>query len=100
MTAGRLLEIALGFVVPTAAVIWGLWVLWRAFRPGDVKMPSPVVDGIIGFLLICVFVVLIVLAWELFRAWRYPRAVQSRRPPISTSALPFERRAGSRAPAA
>ena len=52
MTAGRLLEIALGFVVPTAAVIWGLWVLWRAFRPGDVKMPSPVVDGIIGFLLI------------------------------------------------
>jgi len=84
MTAARLLEIAVGFVLPTAAVLWGLRILWRSFRPGDVTMPSPVLDGIVGFLLICVFVVLIVVAWELFRTWRYPRA-DSRRPAASTS---------------
>ena len=100
MTAGRLLEIGVGFVLPTAAVLWGIWVLWRSFRPGDVKMPTPVLDGIVGFLLICVFVVLIVLAWELFRAWRYPRGAQSRVPRISTNALPLERKAGRSASAA
>jgi chromate transport protein ChrA len=90
MMAGRLLEIAVGFVLPTAAVIWGLWILWRSFRPGDVKMPSPVIDGIVGFLLICVFIVLVVLAWELFRTWRYPRGAFAPRPTSAASARPAE----------
>ena len=98
MTAGRLVEIAVGFVLPTAAVLWGLRVVWRSFRPGDVGMPAPVFDGIVGFLMICVFVVLIILAWELFRTWRFPRA-NSRRPATSTSALPLGRNPDSRVPA-
>ncbi|HEY7111400.1 MAG TPA: hypothetical protein VIA45_00590 [Thermoanaerobaculia bacterium] len=86
MTAGRLIEITMGFVIPTAAVIWGVWLVWRAFRPGDIRQPSPVFDGIVGFLLICLFVVLVVLGWELFKTWRPGRPAR----PAATRAAAIE----------
>ncbi len=72
MSTARWLEVVVGFVVPTAAVIWGVWILWRGFRPGGFRRPSGWLAGVIGFLLTCVLVILIVLAWELFKVWRGP----------------------------
>ena len=90
MTLARLLEVLVGFVIPTAVVIWGVWVLWRAFLPGDVRQPSPVFDGIVGFLLICVFVVLVVLAWELFKMWRPGRPASPLGPQSAAIERPLE----------
>jgi hypothetical protein len=58
-----------GFVIPTAAVVWGIWTLWRWSSPGG-KRPAVFATGIIEFVLICVLVVLIILGWELFKTWR------------------------------
>jgi hypothetical protein len=72
VTAGHWVETVIGFVIPTAAVVWGVWILWRGFRPGAIRRPTGVLAGVIGFVLTCVLVILIVLAWELFKAWRRP----------------------------
>ena len=69
MTA-RWVEAAFGFVVPTAAVLWGVWLLWHWFRPPAVKRPPSFVTAVVGFLLVCVLVILIVVAWEMFQTWR------------------------------
>jgi len=58
---------------PTAALIWILWRLWRAWNPGGIRRPEGFLAGIAEFLLVCVFVILVVLAWELFKTWRQPQ---------------------------
>ena len=72
MSASEWLETLIGFVIPTAAVIWGVYVLWQSVRPG--RLPSGMVGGVVGFVLVCVLVVLVVLGWELFKAWGRPSA--------------------------
>lgn len=78
MTASEWGETLVGFVIPTAVVIWGILILWRWSRPG-IKQPGGWVGGIIEFVLTCVFVILIILAWELFKTWK--RQVHSPLPP-------------------
>ncbi len=72
MTAARWFEVAIGFVIPTATVVWILWSLWRWFNPGAIRPPERFLAGITEFLLLCVFVILVILAWELFKTWRQP----------------------------
>lgn len=71
MTAGQWVEALVGFVLPTAVVLWVVWMLWEWFRPA-MKQPTGLSAGTIGFVLICVLVVVIVLAWEMFKTWRRP----------------------------
>ena len=70
MTASEWIETLVGFVIPTAAVIWGVYTLWESIRPG--RLPSGMVGGVVGFVLVCILVVLVVLGWEVFKAWRRP----------------------------
>ena len=72
MNASQWLETLVGFVIPTAAVIWGVYALWLSVRPG--RLPSGMVGGVVGFVLVGVLVVLVVLGWELFKAWQRPAA--------------------------
>jgi len=94
MTVKQWLEIAMGFVVPTGAVVWGVWILWRWFRPGTVRVPSRWLDAVIGFLLACILVMLIVLAWELFKSWRRPRGQRPAR--LQASAMEIRGQGRSR----
>ena len=81
MTAGRWFEVGIGFVLPTAALIWILWKLWRSYGRGGIRQTDGFLAGIAEFLLVCVFVILIILAWEMFRTWRKPQhPAQSRAP--------------------
>jgi|SRR5215471_10206262 len=83
------LEALVGFVIPTAALIWIVRTLWRSFRPGDLKQASPFLDGVVGFLLICFVVVLVVVGWEMFKSWRRPTAADPSRARPVASALPI-----------
>jgi hypothetical protein len=85
MTAGQWIEAVIGFVIPTAAVVWGVWMLWRWFRPSDIKQRSGVVAAVMAFVLAALLVFLIVLAWELFKTWKRPQ--DSTRPGSSVSEL-------------
>jgi hypothetical protein len=67
------IETVFGFVIPTAVVVWGVWMLWHWFGPGDIRQPPGLVAGVVRFLLVCLLVIFIILAWELFKAWRRPR---------------------------
>ncbi len=105
MTVGQWLEIVIGFVVPTAAVLWGVWILWLWFRPGSIRRPAGWLAGVIGFVLTCVLVILIILGWELFKSWRRPqvRGSASARPSATephggcaVDALPLEMSTGAR----
>jgi hypothetical protein len=69
LTASEWAESLVGFVIPTAVVLWGILILWRWSRPG-IKQPGGWVGGVIEFVLTCVFVILVILAWELFKTWR------------------------------
>jgi len=84
MTAGTWFEVGIGFVLPTAALIWVLLKLWRWFSPGAIRRPEGFLTGIAEFLLVCVFVILVVLAWELFKTWRQPRPSAELHAPLST----------------
>ena len=97
MTAGRWLEVSIGFVVPTALLVWILWKLWRWFNPGGMRRPEGFLAGVVEFLLVCVVVLLIVLAWELFKTWRRPRVSAESRPP-ATHLLPAASTAAARWP--
>jgi hypothetical protein len=72
MNAAPWLEAAIGFVVPTAVVVWGVLQVWRWIRP-DFKNATRIVPGVVEFALVCVIVILIVLGWEMFKTWRRPR---------------------------
>jgi len=85
MTAGRWFEVGIGFVLPTAALVWILWKLWRWYSPGGIRRPERFLTGVAEFLLVCVFVILIILAWELFRTWRKPQ--HSAEPRVSATDL-------------
>jgi large-conductance mechanosensitive channel len=72
VTGGQWVEALVGFLIPTAAVGWGLWMVWRWVRP-DFKHSTRIVPGVVEFVLVCVLVILIVLAWEMFKTWRRPQ---------------------------
>ena len=88
MTSGQLVEAGLGFVVPTAAVVWGIWMVWRWIRP-DFKQASRIVPGVVEFVLVCILVILILLGWEMFKTWRRPPISQHARLPAAD--LPMRR---------
>jgi hypothetical protein len=69
MTAKRWFEVAIGFVLPTAAILWCVWNEWVGLS-GGVRRPPRSLDGVVRFLLTCVLVMVIVLSWEMFRVWR------------------------------
>ena len=87
MTASEWGETLVGFVIPTAAVVWGIWTLWRWSSPG-IKRPSVFATGVIEFVLTCVLVVLIILGWELFKTWRR-QAHGQMSPRVAVSELRF-----------
>ena len=92
MTAGRWFEVGIGFVVPTAALIWILWKLFRWYSPGAMRQPEGFAVGVAEFLLVCVFVILIILAWELFKTWRQPQhSAESRAPATDFLRSRYER---------
>ena len=84
MTASEWIETLVGFVIPTAVVIWGVYTLWDSVRPG--RLPAGWVGGVVGFVLVCVLVVLVVLGWEVFKAWRQP--LRAMRPAAAAAAPP------------
>jgi hypothetical protein len=90
VTAGQWAEAFVGFVIPTATVVWGIWILWRSYRPR--MQPGGFVPGVVGFVLTCLLVILIVTGWELFKTWR-PSARRAR--PPAASILPGGGPAGS-----
>jgi hypothetical protein len=85
VTAGEWAEAIVGFVIPTAAVVWGIWILWHWYRPGARMQAGGLVAGVVGFVLTCVLVILIITGWELFKTWR-PSARRAR--PASASIVP------------
>jgi hypothetical protein len=89
MTAGQWLEAGIGFVIPTALLLWAVLLVWRWLNP-DLRKSAGIVPGIAEFVLICVFVIVIVLAWEVFKTWRRPRGTIPMR--ASASELPLSSR--------
>jgi hypothetical protein len=86
MSTGEWFEAVVGFVIPTAAVVWGVWILWHWYRPGATRQSGGLVAGVVGFVLTCVLVMLIILGWELFKTWRHPA-----RPPVAAAGGPVFR---------
>jgi hypothetical protein len=70
VSAGEWVEVVLGFVLPTAAVVFAVARLWRWSGPGLLKRPTGFVAGVAEFLLVCVLVMLVILGWEVFKTWR------------------------------
>jgi len=69
MTAERWFEVGIGFILPTVAILWGIWSEWRDVAGGP-RRPPRSLDGVVRFLLTCVLVVVLVLSWEMVQVWR------------------------------